>query len=354
MSLAAAERWRMQFFHDVEGEQIQFGAIAFCSPERGIATGILTKDKSRSGKPTALVTSNGGQNWTPMEVKEAGHALYFVDETSGWMLTESGIWFTDECGRSWRRVHKERGLTAIRFVSRDRGWAIGRQKTMLETSDGGKTWSPVKAVQSLDMDAERTVFTAIEFVTPKVGMVTGRSNRQRRAEVPLWLDTEPERRRERPTLSVVLETQDGGATWSTNKVSMFGRMSKLLLAPNRLGLALVEFDEYFDYPSELFSLDVRSGKNERVLRRKDLAITDVAFTSTNGGTYYAAAFSPEGSIFRSPIPGRVRVVRSTDLSSWIESPVDYRAVAHRVMLAENGGKLWMATDTGMILNLVRE
>jgi hypothetical protein len=38
----------------------------------------------------------------------------------------------------------------------------------------------------------------------------------------------------------------------------------------------------------------------------------------------------------------------------VESPVDYRAVARRVMLAENGGRLWLATDTGMILNLVQE
>jgi hypothetical protein len=37
MSLAAAERWRMQFFHDEDREQIQFSAIAFCSPARGIA-----------------------------------------------------------------------------------------------------------------------------------------------------------------------------------------------------------------------------------------------------------------------------------------------------------------------------
>jgi hypothetical protein len=354
MSLVAAERWRMQFFHDEDREQLQFSAIAFCSPARGIAIGMLTKDDGRSRKPTAMATSNGGQNWTPMEIKEAGHALYFFDETSGWMLTESGIWFTDECGRSWRRVHKHRGLTDIRFVSRDRGWVIGRQKTMLETSNGGKTWSPVKAAEALDMDADRTAFTAMEFPTPKVGMVTGRSNRPRRAEVPLWLDTEPERRRERPTLSVVLETKDGGATWLTNKVSMFGRISKIRMAPNRPGLALLEFDDYFDYPSELFSLDTRSGKNERVLRRKDLAITDIAFSPVNGGTYYAAAFSPEGSIFRTPVPGRVRVVRSTDANVWVESPVDYRAVARRVMLAENGGRLWLATDTGMILNLVQE
>ncbi len=36
-------------------------------------------------------------------------------------------------------------------------------------------------------------------------------------------------------------------------------------------------------------------------------------------------------------------------------PVDYRAVAHRAMIAgPDEDHLWIATDTGLILNLVTE
>jgi len=111
---------------------------------------------------------------------------------------------------------------------------------------------------------------------------------------------------------------------------------------------LIEFDDYFDFPSELFKLGGKAEEAGRVFRRKDFAITDVIA----GAPAYAAGFEPPGAIFRSPIPGRVRIARSTNLTDWTETEVDYRAVATRVFLARAGAQFWAATDTGMILKLV--
>jgi hypothetical protein len=202
-----------------------------------------------------------------------------------------------------------------------------------------------KAVEELDSDPDRTVFHAIEFVSPKIGIIAGRSNRHRDYRIPLWLDPSPNARREQPSLSILMETRDGGATWVTNKVSIFGRISRIRFDSKGRGLGLIEFDDYFDYPSELFKLGGTSATG-RVFRRK---ITDIVM----GSTAYAAGFEPPGSVFRSPIPGKVRIARSTNLSDWTESEVDYRAVASRVMLARAGAQLWAATDTGMILKLVQ-
>jgi photosynthesis system II assembly factor YCF48-like protein len=345
-SLWAAERWKVQYFYDQNKEELHFSALAFCSAGRGVATGVLVQD----GKPkaVAVVTSNGGDTWTLTETKEAGHALFFLDETSGWMVTSSGIWFTDECGRTWRRIYKERGLTDIRFVSPERGWAIGTNKTVIETKDGGKTWEKVKAVEELDSDPDRTTFSAIEFASPKVGIMAARSNRRRDSRIPLWLDPRPDARREKPSLSILMETRDGGDTWQTSKISMFGRISQISLDATARGLGLIEFDDYFDFPSELFKLGGKAEEAGRVFRRKDFAITDVIA----GAPAYAAGFEPPGAIFRSPIPGRVRIARSTNLTDWTETEVDYRAVATRVFLARAGAQFWAATDTGMILKLV--
>ena len=332
----------MQYFFDQDREELQFTAIAFCSPTRGVATGVLTSE-GRS-KPTSVVTSNGGAKWTVTPTQEVGHALFFLEETAGWMVTESGIWFTDECGRSWRRIYKQRGLTDVRFVSRERGWAIGARKTVIETKDGGQTWNQVKEVRELDMNADRTTFHAIEFVSPKVGILSAKASRPREDKVPLWLDPEPEKRRERPTLSVSLETHDGGETWSANKVSMFGRISRIRFAKDGRGLALVEFDDLFEFPSEIYRLDTKANEN-RVLRKKDFAVTDILFSEKA----YAAGFVPPGGVFRSPIPGKVRIASSQNLSNWVDAEVDYRAVATRVLLASSGDNAWAATDTGMIL-----
>jgi hypothetical protein len=39
-----------------------------------------------------------------------------------------------------------------------------------------------------------------------------------------------------------------------------------------------------------------------------------------------------------------------DLTTWLELPVDYRALANRVYLAApDENHMWVATDTGMIL-----
>jgi hypothetical protein len=339
----AAGRWDMQFFHDVNNESLHLNAIGFCSSTRGVAAGVLQRE--RSLKPTVVVTSNGGKTWSMMETEEVGQSLFFLDETSGWMITKSGVWFTDECGRSWRRILKRQGLTAVHFLSRERGWAIGTKATFLETNDGGRTWAPVKAAESLTATPDRVIFDAIDFSNAKAGVVAGKLRKAREPGIPLWLDLEPERRRERPLLSYLMETRDSGTTWSANKISMFGRVSRVKFSKAGVGLALIEFDDYFEFSSELHQL----GKGS-VLRKKDLALTDLALLDS---LWVAAGFLPSGPIFRSPVPGKVRIVRSSNMTDWIEDEVDYRAVATRVMLAESNGQLWAATDTGMILKLAQ-
>jgi len=46
-----------------------------------------------------------------------------------------------------------------------------------------------------------------------------------------------------------------------------------------------------------------------------------------------AGYETEGTIYHSPIPGKLKVLTSDDLETWREMTVDYRAVAHRAMIA---------------------
>jgi len=73
-----------------------------------------------------------------------------------------------------------------------------------------------------------------------------------------------------------------------------------------------------------------------------------------GSSAYLAGFIPSGTLEQSPIPGKLVILESTDLENWEEMEVDYRAYAHRAVLAASGeGNVWVATDTGMILRLQR-
>jgi len=53
---------------------------------------------------------------------------------------------------------------------------------------------------------------------------------------------------------------------------------------------------------------------------------------TPDGTGYLSGIVATGQL-RSVVPGRVRVLKSRDFSTWTDIEVDYRAVANRTTLA---------------------
>jgi hypothetical protein len=66
-----------------------------------------------------------------------------------------------------------------------------------------------------------------------------------------------------------------------------------------------------------------------------------------------AAVEPPGKSNQVPIPGKLKILKSSNLKVWLEMDVDYRAVGQRAILAAPDDRhIWVATDTGMILNLV--
>jgi hypothetical protein len=88
---------------------------------------------------------------------------------------------------------------------------------------------------------------------------------------------------------------------------------------------------------------------KRIYREKERKVTDVAIGGPKGPIYLGAV-EHFGKLQQLPIPRKVIIVRSLDAEHWTEMPVDYRAVARRVILAAAGpNHLWAATDTGMIL-----
>ena len=78
--------------------------------------------------------------------------------------------------------------------------------------------------------------------------------------------------------------------------------------------------------------------------------TATIYFSSGGG--YLAGFQVVGTVRDSPIPGKLKIYSSDDLDTWHEMPVDYRADAHRAIIAApDPDHVWVATDTGMILKL---
>ena len=351
LTTAAAARFETRFFHDVDGETAEFRQIAFVSARRGLAIGVL--HGGRSPRPFALATNDAGETWTPARLPAIPMSLFCLKDSTCWLVTIDGIYVSEEGGLDWRRISKEKNLTKVYFISPQRGWAVGTRKRVLETRDGGKTWTKLAALEKVTTSETRTVFHDVVFVDDKTGIIVGRREYEDLNSVPIWMDSDPTYRRETPGFSVVLQTSDGGTTWNAATTSMFGRITEVE-GNGSLGfaLAVVQFDRYFDWPAEVFRIDFRTGANQRVLRMKDFAVTDVLVQKD--GRAIAAGFQPMGKLAYTPVPGKVRVMQSiAPLNLWTEVSVDYRAVGLRVTLAtSDDAGVWMATDQGMILKLV--
>jgi hypothetical protein len=366
LGLAFGQRWSIQYFYDKVGETFAIEDLVFPSAQRGVAVGSIVDDLApKKPKYSALLTSDGGAHWTLSPIKEHPRSLFFLTDSLGWMVTDEGIWFTEESGAAWKKISDQKKpdkkigvtppgglITRIWFLDAGHGFAAGLQKTVFETLDGGKTWTPVAAAASLSANPAHSAYSQIAFDGPKVGLIVGSSTPPRAddPQFPSWM--EPERavkRRQVPTLTLLMNTVDGGATWKTQTAPLFGSVSSLRLQ-GIAGLAVFSFNESFDSPSDVYRLELTTGKSERVFRQKDRRVTDCALFP--GPQAFLAAVEPPGRLNTAPIPGKVRILTSTDLAQWTEMTVDYKANARSLILAgPDAGHQWAATDTGMILHL---
>jgi photosystem II stability/assembly factor-like uncharacterized protein len=176
-------------------------------------------------QPVMIRSTDGGQTWsaTPMPVQ--GFLLTdlaFLDEDHGWIVgsrpaTDTGfspvnggggiVFRTVDGGQTWEVAHdfpfdQVGRLNRVAFVDASHGFTFGLTRTgqpvLLATDDAGTTW------------AERTVPGGISEVRDLVFVDPQRS----------WLlgiayDQKPDG--SRPTVAIVMASNDGGATWAEQR-----------------------------------------------------------------------------------------------------------------------------------------
>lgn len=352
--VAAQEaEWKSQYFYDQAQSSLVIQDLQFASAQRGVAVGFVLKGSHR--QPAAVVTSDGGAHWDLTKPEEMPVSLFFLNDGLGWMVTESSLWKTTEAGRSWTKVGGlPRGrILRVFFVDADNGWAVGFKKTVLETHDGGVKWTPVQAASTPPGNPAYSAYTLVAFATPKFGLIVGFNQPPRRGPaLPERLDPQGVADyRDVPHLSYSLETRDAGKTWHPASQSLFGDTTKVRFLPDGSGIGLIEYSQYFRLASEVYSLDWLTGKSESIYKDAKFGVTDV--WKMRDGTIYLAGTVALGRM-RNLVEGRVQVLTSRDSKTYQAMAVDYRASANRVTLAcPDGQNVWMATDTGMILKLVR-
>ena len=344
--------WKTAYFHDEDRSRLALIDFVFPSAQSGIAIGVLQGPRGDGG--AILRTGDGGKSWKLEKIRGAPRSLFFLDERTGWMVKDDGLWKTEDGGAAFRRVLKHDGLLRLHFADAARGWAAGAKKAVLETSDGGRNWVALPAAAEPSAEPDRCFYNWVTFANPRFGIIVGHyvpSGGDEDERLPEWMDPPAwQFERQRPAAMFTLQTLDGGKTWKSSTTSAFGRMTRLRLLPDGVGLSLIEFTRQFEYPSEVYRVRLAKGETTRVFRQANRKVTDVWVDKA--GTAFLAAVEPQGTTRTLPVPGRLHVLRSVDLSSWEDMQVDYRAVAQRAVFAGRpGGELWLATSEGMLLRL---
>jgi hypothetical protein len=373
-------RWTLQYFYDQDGKDLHITDLAFPSAKRGIAVGAVIDREGRKPQFTSLVTSDGGEHWALTPLKEFPRSIFFLDESNGWLVTGESLWFTQEAGRSWSRISDQikpdkklagapHGGLILRvwFLDPQHGYAVGLQKSVFETHDGGHTWKPLAEAAVPTSNPAYSVYSHIAFAGGLRGVIAGgyvppriagisREQRDEEGDLPDWMHPESAlHRRQQPRLTIELDTRDGGATWKSGTAPLLGSVVSARLAGEN-GLLVFAYADSFELPSEVYRLDLKTGESESVFKKKDRLVTDAAIFADGvgraGAHAFLAAVEPPGRLRSAPIPGKVRMLSSTNLKDWVEMPVDYRAVAQSLVLAgPDADHMWAATDTGMILRL---
>ena len=348
--LGAQPRWRIQYFYDKPDSVFDIVDLVCPSAQRCVAAGAIM-DNNGHEKGQVLLTNDGGKQWSLVEAHERPQSLFFLDESVGWMVTDRGVWSTDEGGRSWKKLPGlKKGIVQVHFLNRAHGFAIGFPKAIFETDDGGKTWTKVPAAEKEPSDPVRTVYDCIDF-TGQHGVIAGSIIQPSHERAPIWMNPNTASlRRQRRSQTVLLETMDGGKTWASATISQLGRVTRLKLSPLGFVLLLLEYEDYFTLPSSLSKLKLGAERAQDIFGERDRAVTDFALFSD--GSAILATIQPPGPSNQVPIPGKLKMYESNELKAWLEQDADYRAVAQRAVVAgPDPHHVWVATDTGMILRL---
>jgi hypothetical protein len=347
-----AGRWTLQYFYDRKGETLAINDFRFVTAKFGIAVGWVGVKKGKP-KPMSVTTHDGGAKWDLQALPDVGLSTFFLNDSLGWLVGEKELWRTQEGGRDWKKLKtpKDSDINRVFFRDESNGWAVCDHKKVLETEDGGRTWTELEAAAKPSANPDYTAYNWIEFLNANDGIIVGSSIPPRPGERPAWMDPEgAAKRREWPSLTLTLETRDGGKTWTAETAPAFGQTARYRPRPDGYGLVLIRFTNAFEWPAELYLVKPKGGST-RLFREKDRVVTDCAWLSPSEAML--VAIEPPGRLPQLPVPGKLHVLESSgNLTHWNEMKVDYRAFGTRAMLSVlNPDLAWVATDTGQILKL---
>jgi len=340
-SLSAAPRWTIQFLYDHADSNFAIEDLECPTPRHCVAGGLIDDKKGRE-QGAVIVSTDGGLHWSQYEVKERPVSLFFLNESQGWMVTDRGLWSTNEGGRSWIKVQSRKGMLQTWFLDPNHGFIAGQKGLVEQTTDGGKTWA---ALEFSEKAPEAQLNYDMITFQGTHGLIVGAADP---AAPVLSNPTQEAFPRGKVTL---LETVDG-KKWTSGIIPLDGELAQLRLSSQGFVVSLLLYsDPKYPVGSAVFETLLSHREGRVIFAERDRVATDIALLSDGGAIL--ATIEPPGNSTLAPIPGKLKMLKSANLKVWQEMDVDYRVVAQRAIIAApDAHDIWVATDTGAILKLV--
>jgi photosystem II stability/assembly factor-like uncharacterized protein len=164
-----------------------------------------------------------GVGWTSTRHGVAGkdlNTVYFTDSKRGWMAGDGGLVFrTEDGGRTWLRqaVGTNEQINDLYFRDKEDGYLIAGSAILI-TADGGRTWREARRFRPADFGGGVPELYSVRFASKKKGWIVGSVSR-----------------REVVTDSLVLFTDDAGATWRPQLVPSRDELIHLDFADEKRG-----------------------------------------------------------------------------------------------------------------------
>jgi len=138
-------KWKVREWADYSSS---LNSIAF-NREKGIITG---------DKGTVLTTSNSGLDWTMSVIDEARrknrhvnlNRAFFLNAATVWMVGDEGVLMNSEDGgKTWSsKKFQENNYLTVHFTNREEGMVAGENGILIRTKDGGDHWTRASITDS--------------------------------------------------------------------------------------------------------------------------------------------------------------------------------------------------------------
>ncbi|HRG01797.1 MAG TPA: YCF48-related protein [Bacteroidia bacterium] len=286
-----------------------------------------------------LATITNAQTWTQQTsgITSQLNGVKFTDIQNGWAVGDGGIILnTTNGGSTWSSINNLFTGSPINFTELDvignSVWACTDNALVLYSTDAGNTWS-VSTTPTVTMG---TSLKEINFSRQNTnnGWAVGGSS----------------------TAGIVFKTTDGGANWtSVNNVPSLSNMPS--------GVQIIS-STIFITDAGMFKKSVDGGLNWTTLNVATNIMKPIALTTSDiwciqglNNSQFAYKSTNGGSVFNSfsstlPMSGYLINIDAIDLNNVML--VSYTGSGYEVFETNNGGVLWSATNLGTITGYVND